>query len=78
MLVRESVPAIEGQSFTAAQQQWLERIRQHMAQNLSIDPEHFDLVPTLSAPGGLGAARRVFGTQQLDELLQRLNEAVAA
>ena len=68
----------QGQSFSAAQQQWLDRIRQHMAQNLSIDPEHFDLVPILSEPGGLGAARRVFGAQQLDELLQRLNEAVAA
>jgi type I restriction enzyme R subunit len=48
-----------------------------MVQNLSIDDEDFDLVPVFTRDGGLVAARRAFGGE-LDSILRRLNEAVAA
>lgn len=66
-----------GRSFTSEQQQWLDRIRIHMIENLSIDSEDFDLVPVFTREGGWSAARRVFA-DQLDSLIRELNEAIAA
>jgi type I restriction enzyme R subunit len=66
-----------GHSFTVEQQQWLDRIRIHLVENLSIDREDFDLVPVFTREGGWTAARRVFGNQ-LDALVHELNEAIAA
>lgn len=68
----------QGHSFTADQQKWLDRIQQHMRENLSIEEEDFDVIPILSNAGGLGAARKVFGVQKLGTLLHELNEAIAA
>lgn len=68
----------KGHAFTPDQQNWLDRIQQHMRENLSIDEEDFDLIPIFSNAGGLGAARKVFGVQQLGTLLHELNEAIAA
>jgi type I restriction enzyme R subunit len=67
-----------GQSFTAEQQKWLDRIREHMLQNLSIDREDFEYQDALSAAGGWGAARSSSATMTLNNLLHRLNEAIAA
>jgi len=67
-----------GHKFTEDQQNWLGRIREHLRENLSIDREDFDVIPVLSDAGGWGAARRVFGENQLDNLLHELNEALAA
>lgn len=66
-----------GENFTTQQQQWLDRIRVHLVENLSIDREDFDLVPVFTRDGGWPAALRAFGTQ-LDALIQQLNEAIAA
>ena len=41
-----------GQELTADQQQWLDYIRIHLIENLSINREDFDLVPVLSDRGG--------------------------
>jgi type I restriction enzyme R subunit len=67
-----------GQTFTPDQQKWLDRIREVMLQNLSIDREDFDYQDALAAPGGWGAAKRLFGDQVLLDLILRLNEAIAA
>jgi type I restriction enzyme R subunit len=68
----------QGQTFTSEQQAWLDRIRTVMQANLSIDREDFDDQPALSSHGGWGAARKAFGPDQLEALLTRLNEAIAA
>ena len=68
----------KGQTFTSDQQKWIDRIKEHLRENLSIDREDFEDIPILSDAGGWGAARRVFGEPQLDNLLQQLNEAIAA
>lgn len=67
-----------GKTFTDEQRQWLDRIRQVMLANLSIDREDFDYQDALSAPGGWGAAKKRFGEKPLRELIMKLNEAIAA
>ena len=66
-----------GETFTTEQQQWLERIRAALIENLSIDEEDFDALPVLSREGGWGRANRAFNNK-LHELLPRINEAIAA
>ncbi len=68
----------QGKTFSPEQQRWLDRIREHLRENLSIERNDFDLVPVFSNAGGYGAARRDFGEAQLDLLLHQLNEAIAA
>jgi type I restriction enzyme R subunit len=67
-----------GKTFTTDQQKWLDRIREHLRANLSIDREDFELVPIFSDAGGWGVARRVFGDTKLEALLSEFNEAIAA
>ena len=66
-----------GHDFTPEQQQWLERIRAHLIENLSVDREDFDLLPVFSRSGGWRRADQDFGGR-LGDLLHHLNEAIAA
>ena len=66
-----------GRTFTQEQRQWLDRIREHLTENLSIDRGDFDTMPLLQRPGGWGAANLVFDGQ-LAALLVDINAAVAA
>lgn len=63
--------------FSDAERNWLDRIRVHLIENLSIDPEDFDDIPALYNHGGLTRARREFG-DKLDELLNEINGEIAA
>ncbi|HVU04298.1 MAG TPA: type I restriction-modification enzyme R subunit C-terminal domain-containing protein, partial [Polyangiaceae bacterium] len=67
-----------GRTFTTDQQRWLDRIREHLRENLSIDREDFELVPVLSDAGGWPVARKAFGEKELENLIENLNEAIAA
>ncbi len=66
-----------GHSFTPEQMGWLDRIRAHLVENLSIDREDFEWSPILARPGGWGPANKVF-EGKLPSLIRRINEAVAA
>jgi len=66
-----------GTSMTSEQQQWLDRIRAHLIENLSISKSDFDVIPIFSNEGGWGKANRVFGGQ-LPALIHQWNEAIAA
>jgi len=66
-----------GQTLTDAQQRWMERIRAHLVENLTIERGDFEDMPVFARDGGWGAANRAFDGK-LDRWLQRLNEAVAA
>ncbi len=67
-----------GRHLTEEQTKWMEYIRQHLVQNLSIEPNDFDIIPVLADRGGWGRANRTFGGH-LAELLDELNmELVAA
>ncbi len=67
-----------GKSFTPDERKWLDRLREHLRQSLSIEREDFDLMPVFSGAGGWGAVRRLFGQKKLDKLIHDLNEAIAA
>jgi type I restriction enzyme R subunit len=63
--------------FTAEQQAWLTRIREHLVANLSIDEDDFENVPILQNAGGWRNADRAFDGK-LSNLLKDFNEAIAA
>jgi len=63
--------------FTDQQRQWLDRIRAHLIENLSIDQEDFEASPVFARAGGWKPADRAFDGK-LDRLLKALNEAIAA
>jgi type I restriction enzyme R subunit len=76
--VDQALAAItKGQLFTEEQQQWLERIRTHLQENLSIDQADFEDQPTFADYGGWGRASKVF-QGQLPTLIKELNRAIAA
>jgi type I restriction enzyme R subunit len=63
--------------FTDEQQKWLDRIREHMIANLSIDKDDFEVVPIFARFGGWAPANRTFN-DNLDNIIRDLNEAIAA
>jgi type I restriction enzyme R subunit len=68
---------VAGRQLSEAQAKWMEYIRQHLVQNLSIEREDFEVIPVLSDHGGWGRANRVF-EGQLAELLEDLNKELVA
>ncbi|HJT20032.1 MAG TPA: type I restriction-modification enzyme R subunit C-terminal domain-containing protein [Nitrospira sp.] len=66
----------EGRRFTPEQIHWLEMIRDHVAANLSIEKEDFELAP-FNREGGLGRVHQVFGSE-LSSILEELNGVLAA
>jgi type I restriction enzyme R subunit len=66
-----------GHSLTEEQNRWMEYIRQHVVQNLSIEPDDFDNIPVLADRGGWGRANRTFDGH-LAELLDELNKELVA
>jgi type I restriction enzyme R subunit len=63
--------------FSDEQAKWMDRIRQHLVQNLSIEPEDFDDIPLLADRGGWGRANQTFDGQ-LTGLIGELNEELVA
>jgi type I restriction enzyme R subunit len=61
---------------TIEQQQWLDKIRAHLIENLSISKSDFDIIPIFSNEGGWGRANRVFDGN-LPALIHQWNEAIA-
>lgn len=66
-----------GRTFNPAQAAWMERIRQHLIVNLTIDEDAFEWAPVLVNRGGWGAANKAFDGA-LPEIIRNLNEAIAA
>ncbi|MBS0149858.1 MAG: DEAD/DEAH box helicase family protein [Nitrospira sp.] len=65
-----------GKKFSEAQRHWLDMIRDHVAANLSIEKDDFELAP-FNQEGGLGKVHQVFGSE-LNMILEELNGALAA
>ena len=72
----DAVGRPSGRQFTPDQIQWLEMIRDHIAANLSIEPEDFEYAP-FAQEGGLGKVHQLFG-DGLDALIEQLNKALVA
>ncbi|MEJ8840101.1 type I restriction endonuclease subunit R [Ramlibacter sp. AN1133] len=68
--------AQQGKPFTPEQQHWLEMIRDHIAANLDIEMEDFELAPFINE-GGLGKVHQLFGAE-LPNVIEELNRGLAA
>ncbi len=76
-ILRAFAKLTANKSFSDDQQLWLDRIRDHLVANLSIDQDDFLLMPVFDQAGGWVQANRVFDGK-LKDLLAELNEAIAA
>ncbi len=77
--VNTAITAVEtGRTVTPEQAKWLDYIRQHLIQNLTIDRDDFDNVPILANRGGWRRADSVFDGQLVDLLAAVNKELVAA
>ena len=65
-----------GRTFTTEQLQWLEMIRDQIANSIEMDLDDFGYTPFINE-GGLGKARQVFGTE-LGDILDELNRELVA
>jgi type I restriction enzyme R subunit len=66
-----------GKTFDEEQMSWLELIRQHLIQNLTIEMDDFDYAPIFERVGGRGKAEKVF-KERLKSLIDEINYAIAA
>jgi type I restriction enzyme R subunit len=66
-----------GKTFTPDQQKWLDRIRQHLVVNLTIEKDDFDYLPIFADFGGWARADKDFDGR-LAPLIWEINAAVAA
>jgi type I restriction enzyme R subunit len=65
-----------GVAFTAEQEAWLDRMAEHIATSLRIEPRDFE-TGWFAQQGSLGRARTVFG-DKLTPLIKELNQRLAA
>ena len=63
-------------AFTAEQREWLDRMAEHIATSLAIEPEDFE-TGWFGQQGSLGRAHALFG-DQLRPLIAELNDQLAA
>ena len=68
--------AKKGKTFTAAQEEWLQLIRNHLLRNLVVEQEDFQYIP-FSRHGGWQAANHVFDGR-LQPLLQTIDVAMVS
>ena len=66
----------KNKKFTTEQRHWLEMVRDHVAANLSIEKDDFELAP-FGREGGLGKVHQLFGAD-LNKIIEELNETLAA
>lgn len=67
----------KGRAFTDEQGAWLDRIKTHLQENLSIDEEDFETMPVFTRHGGWHKANNAF-KKELPTLLKELNMVIAA
>jgi type I restriction enzyme R subunit len=74
--IRHSRESGNQEPFTQEQIRWLEMIRDHIAANLAIEADDFDLAP-FAQQGGLGKVHQVFD-DELNKIIDELNGVLAA
>ena len=65
-----------GKKFTDEQRHWLEMIRDHLAANLTVEPDDFEYAP-FAQEGGLGKVHQLF-PEGLQTIIEALNVALVA
>lgn len=66
----------EGNRFSEEQIWWLEKMAEHIASNLDLSAEDFEL-PPFNQRGGLGKVHQLFGAE-LPKVIEAMNGALAA
>mgnify|MGYP000992378734 CR=1 FL=1 len=66
-----------GKELTAEQSEWIQYIKEHLIQNLTLDKEDFEYSPILERHGGWGRFKKVFSTDA-ETIIIKINEAIAA
>lgn len=66
-----------GKKLNYDQQKWMEYIKEHLKQNMTLDEEDFSIVPALSDRGGLSKFKKVFATEY-NQIINEINIAIAA
>jgi type I restriction enzyme R subunit len=64
-------------TLTTEQTAWVQYIKEHLIQNLTLDKEDFDYSPILERHGGWGRFRKVFN-EEAETIIQQINAAIAA
>jgi type I restriction enzyme, R subunit len=67
---------VGGKSFTDEQRWWLEKMAEHIASNLGLEAEDFEL-PPFTQRGGLGKVHQLFGAE-LPKVIEAINSELAA
>jgi type I restriction enzyme R subunit len=67
----------EGKTLNDEQQKWMEYIKEHLKQNMTLGEEDFNEVPALSDRGGLSKFKKVFA-DQYNNIITEINIAIAA
>ncbi|MDX1492069.1 MAG: type I restriction-modification enzyme R subunit C-terminal domain-containing protein [Pseudohongiellaceae bacterium] len=62
----------QGADFNAEQQQWLQRIKDQIANNAEFEMDDFELIPECKSKGGLLKAKALFG-EELGTIVRELN-----
>jgi len=66
-----------GKKLNDEQQKWMEYIKEHLKQNMTLDEEDFSIVPALSDRGGLNKFKKVFA-DDYNNIINEINLAIAA
>jgi type I restriction enzyme R subunit len=66
-----------GKKLNDEQQKWMEYIKEHLKQNMTLDEDDFSIVPALSDRGGLNKFKKVF-TYDYKKIINEINLAIAA
>lgn len=66
-----------GKIFTEEQSAWIQYIKEHLIQNLTLDKEDFEFSPILERHGGWGKFKRVF-LNEAETIIKEINAAFAA
>lgn len=66
-----------GKQLTGEQSAWIQYIKEHLIQNLTLDKEDFEYSPILERHGGWGKFRKVF-KEEAETIIREINASIAA
>ena len=66
-----------GKRLNDEQQKWMEYIKEHLKQNMTLDEDDFSIVPALSDRGGLNKFKKVFA-EGYNQIINEINLSIAA
>jgi type I restriction enzyme R subunit len=67
----------KGKHLNAEQEAWIDYIKEHLIQNLTLDQEDFEYSPILERHGGWGKFKKVFSADA-ETIIREINTAIAA